>query len=651
MHERRGDGSCLRETGGVHRRGFPYRYAKGGTSRRVRFALVAVAATALIASGCAPLANTLPGTARGDAGDAGRPCSALAVRSCALPYPSDEFTVDDPSSATGKRVVMPAELFADDVVAALGPGARPADAFDGADGFSALSPVIFELDRPVRPESLPADGGDVFVVRDEATGEPQEIRSEVWNDAAFRGAPATIVIAWPVTTWEYGHTYVAGVRDLAGVFGDPVAPSALADPDSEVAQILDHLVAVPDGDTGSFQSVTRFTVGSRGSVTAPMRSMAATARAEDHPVRNLRSNPPLLFDHGAATITGEVRITDFRDDDGVVRPNAPTGHEWVRFVLAVPEREHDGPDGKVSPAPVAIYGHGLTINKESMVIVASQNAAHGVATIGIDVPNHGSRQAGQGGYLLDLMSPGDLGRLAGMPLQGIIDHVSLTEAILDHLGDVDLAPWRPFEEPGDGTADLDTGLLLYEGTSMGGVLGVGEFALIPQIDAAFLQVPGAGIVDTLAHSWLWPVFSSIIPSSAPAGDAAALLGAASMLLDRADPTHLLDELRASGRPVVAQVGVGDRIVPEFSSDRLVRMLDLPRIGEKRTGIVASRQLESLGGDGRGFEEVWPLHSSPVSMGLMGHIAFGEPAAKPLFDQWLSQRVARADDDLVVPAPG
>lgn len=606
----------------------------GSTRAGLACASVFFVVMALVGSGCAQIMGSLSGSpgATESAEEAGLPCAELAVRSCALPYPSDEFTVTDPESPAGRRLAVPERLIPENVLDKLGPGAGLTDVFGGADGFSALSPVIFELDRPVRAESLPAGGGDAFVVIDETSGERQQIRAEVWPDATFRGAPGTIVMAWPVTTWAYGHTYVAGVRDLDGLLGDPTPPAALADPGAEASGILDSLAKATDRDRDGYQSVTRFTVGSQQSVTAPMRSMAEAARAEDHPVRNLRSNAPLLFENGAATITGEVRITDFRDADGVVRPYAPTGHEWARFILAVPDRS----DG--SPAPVVIYGHGLTINKESMLVVASQNAAHGVATIGIDVPNHGSRQAGQGGYLLDLAKPGELGRLAGMPLQGIVDHVSLTEAIVDHLASVDLSPWRPLEKPGDGIADLDTSLLLYEGTSMGGVLGAGEFALIPQLDAAFLQVPGAGIVDILSHSWLWPLFSSIIPSTASAGDAAALLGAASMLLDPADPTHLLDELRESRRPVVVQVGVGDKVLPEFGSDRLVRMLDLPRIGEQRTGILATPQVDSLGPDGRGLAEVWPLHSSPVSMGLMGHLAFAEPAAQPLLHEWLSQRL-------------
>ncbi|MCZ7630189.1 MAG: hypothetical protein M5U19_14590 [Microthrixaceae bacterium] len=103
-----------------------------------------------------------------------------------------------------------------------------------------------------------------------------------------------------MTRWDYGHTYVAGVRDLDGLFGDPEPPAALADPDEEVSGILDSLVEATGGDRDGYQSVTRFTVGSNESVTAPIRAMTATARAEDHPVRRLRSNPPLLFSKGAA---------------------------------------------------------------------------------------------------------------------------------------------------------------------------------------------------------------------------------------------------------------------------------------------------------------------------------------------------------------
>jgi hypothetical protein len=58
-----------------------------------------------------------------------------------------------------------------------GPGASLDDAFGGADGLSALGPVVFELDRPVDPASVTADGGRVLAVHDADTGERQPTRA------------------------------------------------------------------------------------------------------------------------------------------------------------------------------------------------------------------------------------------------------------------------------------------------------------------------------------------------------------------------------------------------------------------------------------------------------------------------------------------
>ncbi len=595
--------------------------------------LSVVVSLAVLGAGCAQLANQLPDVVEPPE-TPDLPCAELAVHSCALPYPNDEFVAADPASVTGVRLAVPEALLPADLLAALGPGASFGEAFDGADGFSALSPVIFELDRAVDPASLPADGGEVLAVVDRTTGERAEVRAEVWTEAAFHGGLGTIVMAWPVTRWEYGHTYAAGVGGLGGLFGSaPGRHAAVVDPVGDTAATVNALEGALD--PGSLHSVTSFTVGSAESASRDLRTMDRVARSEDHPVRNLRSEPAWAFSHGAATISGEVRLSDFRDDDGVVHADRPPRHEWVPFVLTVPDDA--GPAG----APVAVYGHGLSINKESMLVVASTNARHGVATIGIDVPNHGARQENQGGYLFELTTPRSLGRLVGLPQQAIIDHVSLVRAIVDHLGDIDLSPWSIDGAHGDGVPDLDTSLLLYQGTSMGGVLGIGEFALAPEIDAAFLQVPGAGVLDILSHSGLWPFFRTVIPAGGTAGDAAALFGAATMLIDPGDPTHLLDEVRRSGRPVVAQVGIGDAIVPEFSSDRLVRMLGLPRLGEARTDILANGRIDELGPDGRALQEIWPTNSSEVTRGFMAHLVFGEDAAQPLLEDWLHQRTTMA----------
>ena len=604
----------------------------------VPFAVVA----SLLAASCTQVVERMDGALdESGAVVSARPCAAAAVRSCALPYPSDEFTVGDPTTRTGRRVEFPAELIPAHLRAQLGPGAGVGDAFGGADGFSAIGPIVFELDQPVRPESVPPDGGGIVAVYDEQTGERQAIRAHVWQEAFLRGAPGTIVMAWPDLRWEYGRTYVAAVRRMPGLLPTaPAAPVALRAGSAHLGDLAALLGEIHGVDPEEFISATRFTVRSRENSVGGLEHMAAVAGSQDHPVRNLVSRPPLFFSDGAAIVTGEVRITDFRDGNGVVDPYGDPEDTWIPFVLTLPARPA-GPRG----APVAIYGHGLLANKETMTLVASRNAAKGVATIGIDVPNHGGRQAGQGGYLLDLTAPQHLGRVVGMVAQGIVDHVSLVRAINTSLAGIDLSPWRPFQAPGDGVADLDVSLLLYEGTSMGSVLGTAEVALNPEIDGAFFQVPGVGVVDIISHSMLWPVFRSIIPQDATAGDAAALLGAASMLLDRADATHLVERLADPERSVIAQVGIGDSIVPEFAAQRLLSLVDLPEleVGTVDIGGVP-REAAVVPPDGRGTISVWPNDASPQSFGLMGHLSFDEPIALQLLSDWLDNRLEAAGFD-------
>jgi hypothetical protein len=293
-----------------------------------------------------------------------------------------------------------------------------------------------------------------------------------------------------------------------------------------------------------------------------------------------------------------------------------------------------GPDG----APVVVYGHGLLAAKETMLVVASTNAEHGLATIGIDVPNHGDRQD-EGGYVLDIAKSSTFGRLASMPLQGEVDTVSLISAIRHHLAGVDLGPWTATGS-GDGVADLDTSRLLYEGTSMGGVLGAASVALSPELQGSFLQVAGSGTGDIIFHSLLWPLFAGVIPSNASAGDAAALLGAATMLLDRSDNSNVVDALR--DRPVFLQFGVGDGVVPWFASERLMSIADLPLVGSelqplhlplRRTGG------DTIPADGRGAEQIYPVASATDTRSFLAHLSFMEPRAEVLLDQWLDNRLA------------
>ncbi len=599
--------------------------------------MLLVVVVAVVASGCTFLPTPLPD--RGAAAQDGRSCSVSAMRSCALPYPSDEFTVADPSTGTGRRVELPADLLPDRVVAALGPGATPADASRGADGFAALTPVMFELDRAVSPSSIPADGGDVLAVYDEATGERVPIRVEVPGEAARHGAPDTIVVAWPKVRYEFGHTYVARLTDGARARSGSLQPApGLTDrSDPTVAALAAALERFEGERWDDVLVATRFTVRSESNATHELDAMNAAVRAQDHPVRNLRVDLPLLVPGASAVVVGEVQITDFRDEDGIARIANGGTQRWVPFTLVLPERPA-GPEG----APVVIYGHGLIASKETMLFTASTNAQKGLATIGIDVPNHGARQAGNGGFLLDLNNARGFGRLASMPLQGVVDHVSLLLAVQHHLGDVELLlPDLP-GRVGQPAPRLDVDHVLYEGTSMGGVLGAAFTALAPELEGSFLQVAGTGIADTIFHSLLWVLFMGIIPSGASTGDAYALMGAATLLTDPADNVNVLSRTREHGTPVFLAYGVGDGVVPNYISDRMIALLDLPLVGREIRPLSVPRRDAGadIPADGNGFGQIWP-DAAPETFSFLAHVVFVQHQSVRLLEEWLDGRLAAA----------
>lgn len=594
-----------------------------------------LAAVAVLAGGCALVPVSTPGKVVGQ--DSSRPCTVGAVRSCALPYPSDEFTVADPTKATGRRLVAPEGLFAESLLERLGPGAGPDDAVAGADGVSATTPIIFEMSAPVVPASVPEDGGDVVALFDLTTGERVPLRAEVPADAARHGAPDTIVMAWPRSVLQFGHRYVArvtdGIRAHAG--GPPPRAEGLSrGSDPRVAALRSALAGVEGDRWDRVVSVTTFTVRSEANATHELDAMAAMARAADHPVRNVRVDPPFLVEHASAVVTGEVLLTDFRNADGVARAAHGPTPSWERFVLVLPERAA-GPAG----APVVIYGHGITTSKESMIVTASTNARMGLATIGIDVPNHGARE-NEGGYILDLARSRTFGRLASMPLQGVIDQVSLLEAVQDHLGALQVTAPPSVERPARPAARLDTTTLLYEGTSMGGVLGASFVALAPELDGAFLQVPGSGIADIIMNSLIWPLFMGVVPAGASTGDAYALMGAASMLLDHAENANVLARIRAHGTPVFLAYGVGDGVVPNTATDRMIHQLDVPLVGRQLTPIslpFRATGSDAVPADGSGVAQLWPFSSAELQS-FAAHVVFGQSRSVLLLEQWLEGRL-------------
>ncbi|MEZ5320991.1 MAG: hypothetical protein R2698_02710 [Microthrixaceae bacterium] len=593
---------------------------------------VVLAAAAVLVAGCVQL--TGPAVAV-EPGPAAARCGAPSY-SCLLPFPSNRFTRPDPDSATGLRPYLPPDAFPASVLDKVGPRDLVEQGLASSDGFSPVSPVLFQVPDSLGPSSVPADGGDVIEVWNLSTRRRVPIRAELADEGYDELGRRNIVVVWPVTVFDQATTFLAVIRrGMLDASGNPaVASPSLADAPNEVRDAARSVH--PEIPWGDYLAATTFTTRSQATIDTHVNEMASIVRAADHPIRNIELQPPLVG--GAVAVSGQVRVTDFRDAAGMIpldRVPTPSEH-WVDFLLALPS------DPPAAGAPIFIYGHGITASKETMIVLAGQQAAKGFATVGIDLPNHGSR-TNEGGYMLDLAYPSELGRLTSMLLQSELDHLSLLRAIQQHFSEIDVYPLDPVSgRGGDGRRDVNPTEVLYSGTSLGGVLGAEFVSLAPELKGALFQVPGSGIMDTLYHSVFWDVFKSAMPGGLAVGDAAVMTFMAQSALDRADNTFYLDRIRATGMPVLVEYAIGDGLVPNTSTDRMLALLDLPMMGTRLSELpegIGSRHTAGLPADGRAFVQVPGAPGDTLLSKFATHLQFMDPVSVAASDRWLDQRAA------------
>lgn len=151
--------------------------------------------------------------------------------SCALPFPSDRWQVADPGTATGVRLEIPPNSIDRSVLDQLGPRDEAAEALLGADGFSPLSPIVFQLPDALALDAVAPDGGGLVDVFDAATGGRIAVRAEVSQYLSDERGAHNLILVWPATMFAYGHEVFAGLRR-----GVVAADGAAASPSPSLGQ-------------------------------------------------------------------------------------------------------------------------------------------------------------------------------------------------------------------------------------------------------------------------------------------------------------------------------------------------------------------------------------------------------------------------------
>jgi hypothetical protein len=593
-----------------------------------------------LATAVAVLAGAaLPANASADTQD----CNPLALKTCLAPFPSNYWAVADASSPTGLRGEVDDSLLRPELLRQLPleDGISPSGIFNGAAGFSAGAGAVFEFTE--RQPRLPADGGDHVIAYDIDAGEriPLDafLSGHARNPLVVGAKQSNVLQVFARGRWPFRHRVLVAVTTRMGA-GDPTFPelAAKAAPGTKAAAYVGDVhdaIEQAGLDPAEVRTATLFTVRDREEATGPTERLLADTAARPHPTRNVRVRWGLPLGYTAGVVTGEVRLDNYRTRGGrgpVDFSGATRADQWVPFRLTLPRT------AGTRPAPLVMYAHGVTSDKESAdLIVAQTNAKLGLATIGIDWPNHGERARADGGHILELLSPRDLGTMSGLFNQGTMDQMGLYKAIGEMQLDVMRRPrfLNPLGRGGDGRPDLRTSSISMEGTSLGGVLGGNFAALAPKLDFVSFHVHGHSLARVISRTVLWNVFGAALPAGRTGTEDVVLQAALAQELDPSDGINTVDFMRnprpgQTKKPLQMLVGDGDAIVPNEASTSVANLLDIPLVGQQRFAMPGVRSATQADPDGYELRQYPPVVGPlpiPGASETTAHLSFIWPATR------------------------
>lgn len=291
--------------------------------------------------------------------------------------------------------------------------------------------------------------------------------------------------------------------------------------------------------------------------------------------------------------------------DGDGAPMAK-GTDQVPVIVVLPQ------SADYSNTPVVVFQHGLGEAKEDVLAVANTLAAHGFATVGIDIPFHGARfpdahdsahnytdADGPDGLTdptgpvpdalffdfngADGITPLDPRVIRASFLQSAADVMALSRLITGG----DWSALITAAAPALDDLTFRTDRIVYSSESFGGFVGMLALAFEPRYQAAFLSVAGGGLLSDLlenspTYSQLFiPVLGGAFAVTAnqvnPEYDpghthwAFQMMG---MLLGGMDPLSYAHRLPEKGVSVVLAADYSDEAVPNQSEEALAAALGL-----------------------------------------------------------------------------
>lgn len=513
-------------------------------------------------------------------------------------FPDDYFTVEDPTTPTGLRVSM---LPDHDVVAdgALGNHVRLLHDISTLDGFGISSDLTLVLSGPIDESTLPVGGDgsgrpDASLVLVDLDASPISFLDfEWWQTPEGDGSDTHTLTIAPLgplkSRTRYGVALTTKARDGQGAC---IAPSEsmrlllsgragsprLERLNGRIQGLIDGLVqAGTITGPGELTAAFAFTTQSTWDTSA---AVAAQIRQRTYPYQRL----------GDCTDLGPYRecegafdVDDYRIDLHHIDDTAPSPQQTHTVAVTTYL-----PATGSGPFPTVIYAHSLTRDRYQALRMANFTCPLGVAVTAIDAVLHGDHPE-------QPESPGEMGRLMafmGMrsdlnpPIDGRKLRDNLRQSAYDKLQFLEML--RPgVDIDGDGLADVGIHPLGYVGASLGGIMAPEFLAFAPEVTFALTVVPGAKVGWIIQYGEAFQILVLILQDMASDGEMARLFPLLQAVIDRGDPSAytrhvILERLPGfdQGTPhLLAQMAIGDEVVPNMSTLAYVQGLGLPLVGD------------------------------------------------------------------------
>lgn len=593
-------------------------------------------------------------------------CDPLVPSFCPLPFPSNVYTVADPSKVTGRRVQ-------------LDPSAMPVgnsgkaplvDPWNKADGFTpgiamlAHFPTLVETGLGGFPTSVTIErsleSGCPSILLDAETGErvPHFVELDMTGDVDSE----RMLIMHPAIRLADNHRYIVGYSGLHDATFSPIAPTpafaALRDgtpsDDASVEQrrplYADIFMKLEAAGMvrNDVQLAWDFTTASRDNQTAwllHMRDEAFAKIGAAGPEYEITDVATTDFDFDdpngdiAYRIYGEVTVPMYLDQpdpgahllfgaDGLPEPAPGNPTAKFSFELLIPQ------SATTSPAGVIQYGHGLLGEKEQIQsghFLAFMNQ-YNYVMLGVDfIGMAADDELPIGG----LIAAGEFHRFAD-----VVDRQH--QGMLNSLVAMRMMKTSFAADPDYG-GFIDPERLYYHGISQGGIFGATYMALTTDVERGVLGVPGMPYNLLLSRSVDFDPFFEII--SAEYTDKRKqifLLDLTDMLWERTEPAgyapYVLDNLlpNTPAHQVFINDAVGDHQVTTLGAHVMARTMGMPHLD---TGIRPIFGLETVPGPVQGSAIVeYDFGLPPAPVGNLPLRECGDPHGKvrklPEFQQQL-----------------